>query len=53
MGLLARIFGAVSLKEMNGIRLDTSGSFWDISGKSDFPKLLQALLQLLPDGCVL
>jgi hypothetical protein len=53
MGLLAKIFGAVSRKEMNGIRLDTTRPFWELSGATDFPSLLPALTALLPEGCVL
>jgi hypothetical protein len=53
MGLIARIFGAVSREEMSGICLDTAHPFWELSGKTDFPPLLAALPDLLPDGCTL
>lgn len=53
MGLLAKIFGAVSREEMDGIRLDATGPFWELSGATDFPSLLSALSALLPQGCVL
>lgn len=53
MGLLAKLFGAVSREEMNGIRLVTTRPFWELSGKTDFPSLLPALAALLPQGCVL
>jgi hypothetical protein len=53
MGLLAKIFGAVSREEMSGTRLDTTRPFWELSGKSDFPSLLTALRDLLPADCVL
>jgi hypothetical protein len=53
MGLLAKIFGAVSREEMSGIRLDMSRSFWEVSGQTDFPALLSALPDLLSGECVL
>lgn len=53
MGLLAKLFGAVSWAEMDGIRLDTNRPFWELSGRTDFPSLLEALVPLLPQGCIL
>jgi hypothetical protein len=53
MGLFAKIFGAVSRVEMNGIRLDMTCPFWELSGKTDFSSLLAALIDLLPGDCVL
>lgn len=53
MGLFAKILGAVSWAEMNGIRLDTTRPFWELSGSTDFSSLLQVLPLLLPHGCVL
>ncbi len=53
MGLLAKIFGTVPREEMNGIRLDMTQPFWEVSGKTDFPSLLTALPDLLPEECVL
>jgi hypothetical protein len=53
MGLLAKIFGAVPRKEMSGIRLDMKHPFWEVSGEIDFPSLLMALPDLLPEECVL
>lgn len=53
MGILAKIFGAVSREEMNGIRFDTSKPYWEVSGDTDFPTLLRCLIGLLPDGCTL
>ncbi len=38
---------------MDGIRLDTSRPFWELSGRTDFPSVLSALASLLPEGCVL
>jgi hypothetical protein len=53
MGLLAKIFGAVSRDEMRGICLDMGRPFWEASGKTDFASLLMALPELLPEECVL
>lgn len=53
MGLLARIFGAVSRNELNGIRLETTQPYWEVSGESSFPPVLRSLTALLPDGCIL
>jgi hypothetical protein len=53
MGLLAKIFGAVSQEETDGIRLDTTRPFWEVSGETDYPSLLTALPDLLPEECVL
>ncbi len=39
--------------EPKGIRLDTSQPFWELEGKTDFPHLLRALGDLLPQGSVL
>jgi hypothetical protein len=47
MGLLARIFGSL---EPDGIRLDATHPFWEVSGETDFPALLAALPDLLPTG---
>jgi hypothetical protein len=52
MGLLARLFGVVPCAEMKGIHLDTTRPFWEVSGKADFPSLLAALSELLPQECV-
>jgi len=53
MGLLARIFGAVSRKQTNGISLDRKHLYWELSGKTDFSSLLTALIDLLPRDSVL
>ncbi len=53
MGLLAKVFGAVSREEMRGIRLDVTRPFWELSGKTDFPLLLVALPSLLSEECIL
>ncbi|HOX03597.1 MAG TPA: hypothetical protein P5555_15170 [Candidatus Paceibacterota bacterium] len=53
MGLLAKIFGAVPREEMSGIRLDMTRPFWEVAGEADFPSLLTALPDLLPEECLL
>ncbi len=53
MGWLAKIFGAVPREEIRGIHLDRTRPFWELSGETDFPSLLTALPDLLPQQCVL
>jgi hypothetical protein len=53
MGLLAKFFGVVPREEREGIHLDLSRPFWEVSGKTDFPSLLSALPNLLSGECVL
>src|SRR5689334_10282197 len=53
MGLLAKVFGAVSREEMRGIHLDVTRSCWEVSGKTDFPSLLTALPGLLSEESIL
>jgi len=53
MGLLAKVFGAVSREEMRGIHLDMTRPFWEMSGKTDFPSLLTALPGLLSEESIL
>jgi len=53
MGLLSRIFRTAPREEMSGIHLDMGRPFWEVWGKTDFPSLLGALPDLLPEECVL
>jgi hypothetical protein len=57
MGLLGRIvakvLGAVPPEERDGIRLDTTHLYWEVSGRTDFPSLFEALSDLLPEDSVL
>ena len=53
MGWLARLLGATPKEELKGIRLNMRGPFWELDGQSDFPSLLRALVDLLPQGSVL
>jgi hypothetical protein len=53
MGMLAKVFGAVSREEMRGIHLDMTRPFWEVSGKADFPSLLTTLSGLLSEESIL
>lgn len=53
MGLLAKIFGAVSWSEMKGIHLDPMRPVWELYGSANFCSLFQALPALLPQDSVL
>jgi hypothetical protein len=53
MGWLAKLLGATPKEELQGIRLDTSRPFWELDGKTDFPHLLRAIGDLLPEGSIL
>ena len=48
MGWLGKIFGATPREELDGIRLDIDQPFWEIDGKTDFPHVLRAFVNLLP-----
>jgi hypothetical protein len=53
VGWLAKLLGATPREELSGIRLDMSKPFWELDGRTDFPLLLRALGELLPEGCIL
>ncbi len=53
MGILAKIFGAVSREEMDGISLSLSEPFWELDGETDFPRLFTGLVALLPENSIL
>jgi hypothetical protein len=53
MRWLARLFGAVPREEREGIRLDTSRSYWEIDGPESFAELFNAQQGWLPEGTVL
>lgn len=53
MGLLARLFSFVPREERQGITLDTTRPFWELTGKTDFASLLPALTAFLPEGSTL
>jgi hypothetical protein len=51
MGWLAKIFRAVP--EPSGISLNCDQPFWGVWGMTDFPNLLRALMNLLPEDSIL
>jgi hypothetical protein len=53
MGWLRRLFGVTPKEELDGVRLDTSKAFWELTGTTDFPHLFHALADFLPEGSVL
>jgi len=53
MGWLSRLLGATPKDQLDGIQLDTNHPYWELDSKTNFPRLLRALVDLLPDGCVL
>ena len=53
MGWVARLFGAVSKEERDGIRLDRARSYWEVEGPRTFETLLVALRGWLPEGAVM
>ena len=53
MGLISKVFGAVSKEEMNGAHIDLNQPFWEIEGKTNFPRLLSALTKIFPKDSIL
>ncbi|MBN1360829.1 MAG: hypothetical protein JW993_09565 [Sedimentisphaerales bacterium] len=53
MGWLRRLLGATPKKELEGICLDLDQPFWKLTGKTDFPCLLRAIANLLPEDSIL
>jgi hypothetical protein len=53
MGWLAKLIGATPKEELDGIRIDIHQPFWELDGKTDFPHLLRALKDFLPDGSIM
>lgn len=53
MGWLGRLMRATPKEDLGGIRIDTHQPFWEVDGKTDFPRLLRALSGFLPDGSIL
>jgi hypothetical protein len=51
--IVAKILGAVPPEGRDGIRLDTTQPYWEVSGKTDFRSLVEALPDLLPEDSVL
>ena len=53
MGWLSRLLGATPREELKGIRIDPGRPYWELDGKTDFPRLLHALADFLPEGSIL
>lgn len=53
MGIISKIFGAVSKQEMDGAHIDLNQPFWEVEGETDFPKLFSALEMIVPENSVL
>jgi hypothetical protein len=53
MGWLSRLFGAVSKEEMEGIRLSTAGTYWEVDGPKTFEEIFNALKGWVPEDAVL
>jgi len=53
MGWVARLFGADSKEERDGIRLDGARSYWEVEGPRSFTVLFVALRGWLPEGAVM
>lgn len=53
MGWLARLFGAVPKEEMDGIRLSTAASYWEVDGPKTFEEMFNALRGWVPQDAVL
>ena len=53
MGWLGKLLGATPKEELDGIRIDIDEPFWELDGKTDFPRLLRALTDFLPEGSIL
>lgn len=51
MGILTKLLSL--MPPPKGVRLDIRRPFWEVSGDTDFPSVLAALPDLLPDGSVL
>lgn len=53
MGWLGRLLGVTPKEDLEGIHLDTRQAFWELDGRTDFPHLLRALDDLLPEESIL
>jgi len=53
MGWLGRLLGMTPKEDLTGIELDLSQPFWEISGRTDFPSLLRAIGDLVPENSIL
>jgi len=53
MGWFARLIGAVSVEEREGIRLDDAESHWEVEGPKSFTTLFGALRGWLPADAIM
>jgi len=53
MGWLHKLFRVTPRQELDGVSFDTDEPFWELDGRTNFPRLFRALADLLPDDCIL
>ena len=53
MGILSKLFRATPKQELKGISLNVNDPFWELEGKTNFPALLRALTEILPENTIL
>ena len=53
MRIFSKIFKVTPRSELEGIHLDYNSPIWEIEGETDYPKLFNALIELLPDNSIL
>ncbi len=53
MRWLRKLLGASLKEDLEGIRMDTRRPIWELDGRTDFPHLLDALADFLPEGSML
>lgn len=53
MGIFGKLFRVTPKEELNGLSLNLNEPFWELKGKTDFPTLLPALNEILPDNSIL
>lgn len=53
MGILGKLFRVTGKEDLNGIRLNLNAPFWELKGQANFSALLRALIEILPENCIL
>jgi hypothetical protein len=53
MGWLSKLLGSVPKEELDGLRMEIDGPFWDVDGPKTFTEILTALDGWLPDNSIL
>jgi hypothetical protein len=53
MGWIARIIGGATRQEPGGIHFDATNPYWEAHGESDFQKVFQGLIGVLPESAIL